>query len=88
MFSTIVAGSQDAMHPARRLMLFILYLLCLIAFLCFIVAQVHTVAHGLFPSDAAVGILIPSSQFDYDLVFVLWSMWLSIWGNHRNIAAQ
>ncbi|WP_296224927.1 hypothetical protein [Ralstonia sp. UBA689] len=48
-FSTIVAGWQDTMHPLRRIVLFGLYLFSLVAFLCFIVSQVHTVAHGLLP---------------------------------------
>lgn len=48
-FSTIVSGWQDTMHPFRRLLLFVLYLTSLIAFICFIVSQVHTVAHGLLP---------------------------------------
>lgn len=48
-FSTIVAGWQDTMHPLRRFVLFGLYLASLFAFLCFIVSQVHTVAHGLLP---------------------------------------
>ncbi|MHA6846525.1 hypothetical protein [Ralstonia syzygii] len=48
-FSTIVAGWQDTMHPLRRLVLFGLYLASLFAFLCFIVSQVHAVAHGLLP---------------------------------------